>query len=87
MMRAHAADPRNPDVLLALGVSHTNELSQWEAVRHLRSWLGAQPQHAAMEAAAGEAPDTSQRLSHTVGRAAAHGGERAACFVSGGGPE
>ncbi len=66
MMRAHTADPRDPEVLLALGVSHTNELSQWEAVRHLRSWLAAQPAYTALDAAAGEAPDTSQRLTHVV---------------------
>ncbi|GIL78820.1 hypothetical protein Vretimale_176 [Volvox reticuliferus] len=66
MMRAHTADPRDPEVLLALGVSHTNELSQWEAVKHLRSWLAAQPPYSALDAAAGEAPDTSQRLTHVI---------------------
>ncbi|GLC64505.1 hypothetical protein PLESTF_000173300 [Pleodorina starrii] len=66
MMRAHTADPRDPEVLLALGVSHTNELSQWEAVRHLRSWLAAKPEYSGVEAAAGEAPDTSQRLTHVI---------------------
>lgn len=36
MLRAHAADPRDLAVLLALGVSHTNELDQAEALGHLR---------------------------------------------------
>jgi peroxin-5 len=36
MARAHAADPRGLAVLLALGVSHTNELDQGEALAHLR---------------------------------------------------
>ncbi|CAI5470552.1 unnamed protein product [Closterium sp. Yama58-4] len=39
MTRARDADPTNLDVLLALGVSHTNELEQAEALYHLRSWL------------------------------------------------
>ncbi|KAG2487453.1 hypothetical protein HYH03_014020 [Edaphochlamys debaryana] len=66
MMRAHAADPADPAVLLALGVSHTNELSQGEAVSHLRAWLGAQPAYAPLDAAAGPPPDSSQRLTHAI---------------------
>lgn len=37
--RALAADPTNLDVLLSLGVSHTNELDQSEAAEYLRQWL------------------------------------------------
>ncbi|PNW73046.1 hypothetical protein CHLRE_14g616750v5 [Chlamydomonas reinhardtii] len=66
MMRAHQADPRDPAVLLALGVSHTNELSAWEATKHLKGWLAAQRAYAPLVEAAGEAPDSSQRLSHTI---------------------
>jgi peroxin-5 len=35
MAKALAADPNNPDVLLALGVSHVNELHEGEAVKYL----------------------------------------------------
>eukprot|EP00249_Psilotum_nudum_P018974 c27047_g1_i1 orf=150-2450(+) len=39
MVRARDADPANLEVLLALGVSHTNELEQREALKYLRGWL------------------------------------------------
>ncbi|CAK7323911.1 unnamed protein product [Dovyalis caffra] len=39
MMRAHEADPTNLEVLLALGVSHTNELEQAAALKYLYGWL------------------------------------------------
>ncbi|XP_058114442.1 peroxisome biogenesis protein 5 [Magnolia sinica] len=39
MMRAHEADPTNLEVLLALGVSHTNELERSAALKYLYSWL------------------------------------------------
>ena len=35
MAKALAADPTNPEVLLALGVSHVNELQQGQAVSYL----------------------------------------------------
>ncbi|KAL9998864.1 putative tetratricopeptide-like helical domain superfamily [Helianthus debilis subsp. tardiflorus] len=43
MMRAHEADPTNLEVLLALGVSHTNELEQQAALKYLYSWLRNHP--------------------------------------------
>ncbi|XP_061959806.1 peroxisome biogenesis protein 5-like isoform X1 [Populus nigra] len=39
MMRAHEADPTNLEVLLALGVSHTNEFEQAAALKYLYGWL------------------------------------------------
>ncbi|XP_006659547.1 peroxisome biogenesis protein 5 isoform X1 [Oryza brachyantha] len=45
MMRAQEADPKNLEVLLALGVSHTNELEQGEALRYLHSWLQNHPRY------------------------------------------
>ncbi|GJN15830.1 hypothetical protein PR202_gb02773 [Eleusine coracana subsp. coracana] len=48
MMRAQEADPRNLEVLLALGVSHTNELEQGEALRYLYRWLQNHPKYGAL---------------------------------------
>lgn len=45
MMRAHEADPTNLEVLLALGVSHTNELEQQAALKYLYSWLRHHPEY------------------------------------------
>ncbi|KAK1273850.1 Peroxisome biogenesis protein 5 [Acorus gramineus] len=45
MMRAQEVDPTNLEVLLALGVSHTNELEQMEALRYLYSWLQHHPKY------------------------------------------
>nr|GMC50343.1 peroxisome biogenesis protein 5 [Ipomoea batatas] len=45
MMRAHEADPTNLEVLLALGVSHTNELEQAAALKYLYSWLRHHPKY------------------------------------------
>ncbi|EFJ18463.1 hypothetical protein SELMODRAFT_444455 [Selaginella moellendorffii] len=45
MVRARDADPTNLEVLLALGVSHTNELEQPEALRYLRGWLQHHPKY------------------------------------------
>ncbi|KAJ6724048.1 PEROXISOMAL TARGETING SIGNAL 1 RECEPTOR PEX5 [Salix viminalis] len=45
MMRAHEADPRNLEVLLALGVSHTNELEQAAALKYLYGWLRHHPKY------------------------------------------
>lgn len=39
MMRAQEADSTNLEVLLALGVSHTNELEQAAALKYLYGWL------------------------------------------------
>ena len=41
--KALQADPGNPEVLLSLGVSHTNELDQSRALTYLMEWLKAQP--------------------------------------------
>uniref|UniRef100_A0A7N0TDR3 Peroxin-5 n=1 Tax=Kalanchoe fedtschenkoi TaxID=63787 RepID=A0A7N0TDR3_KALFE len=45
MMRAQEADPGNLEVLLALGVSHTNELEQAAALKYLYSWLSNHPKY------------------------------------------
>ncbi|XP_071701897.1 peroxisome biogenesis protein 5-like [Rutidosis leptorrhynchoides] len=45
MMRAQEADPSNLEVLLALGVSHTNELEQQAALKYLYSWLRNHPMY------------------------------------------
>ncbi|KAJ4758672.1 Peroxisomal targeting signal-1 receptor family protein [Rhynchospora pubera] len=45
MMRAQEADPTNLEVLLALGVSHTNELEQAEALSYLFQWLKNHPKY------------------------------------------
>lgn len=45
MMRAQEADPTNLEVLLALGVSYTNELEQPEALRYLYRWLQNHPKY------------------------------------------
>ncbi|XP_072986545.1 peroxisome biogenesis protein 5 isoform X1 [Typha latifolia] len=45
MMRAQEADPSNLEVLLALGVSHTNELEQPEALKYLYQWLQNHPRY------------------------------------------
>ncbi|KAL1195231.1 Peroxisome biogenesis protein 5 [Cardamine amara subsp. amara] len=48
MMRAHDADPTNLEVLLALGVSHTNELEQATALKYLYGWLQNHPKYGAI---------------------------------------
>ncbi|KAF7146487.1 hypothetical protein RHSIM_Rhsim04G0006500 [Rhododendron simsii] len=45
MMRAQEVDPTNLEVLLALGVSHTNELEQAAALKYLYSWLRHHPKY------------------------------------------
>ncbi|XP_057831950.1 peroxisome biogenesis protein 5 [Cryptomeria japonica] len=45
MVRARDADPTNLEVLLALGVSHTNELEQAVALSYLRGWLEHHPKY------------------------------------------
>ncbi|XP_038972790.1 peroxisome biogenesis protein 5-like [Phoenix dactylifera] len=45
MMRAQQVDPTNLEVLLALGVSHTNELEQAEALKFLYKWLQNHPKY------------------------------------------
>ncbi|CDY49390.1 BnaC09g53570D [Brassica napus] len=48
MMRAHEADHSNLEVLLALGVSHTNELEQATALKYLYGWLRNHPKYGAI---------------------------------------
>lgn len=48
MMRAQEADPTNLEVLLALGVSHTNELEQAYALKYLYGWLRNHPKYGAI---------------------------------------
>ena len=69
MMRALAANPNNMDVLMALGVSHTNELDLGEAVTHLTRWLASHPSYGStvLEMGGPLPPDSSQALSHAVG--------------------
>jgi peroxin-5 len=71
--RALAAEPDNLDVLMSLGVSHTNELDQGAALRFLREWLARHPAHGPAARAAPPPPDSSQAAAHAVGlfRAAA----------------
>lgn len=45
MMRAQEVNPTNLEVLLALGVSHTNELEQAAALKYLYSWLRHHPKY------------------------------------------
>ncbi|KAM7492831.1 hypothetical protein LguiA_035752 [Lonicera macranthoides] len=45
MMRAQEVEPTNLEVLLALGVSHTNELEQAAALKYLFSWLRHHPKY------------------------------------------
>ncbi|UPQ99519.1 peroxisomal targeting signal 1 receptor [Chloropicon primus] len=45
MVNAHNADPTNLDVLLDLGVSHTNELEAHEAINYLRQWVSQHPEY------------------------------------------
>ena len=74
MTKANEADPTNLEVLLSLGVSHTNELDQEEATGHMRAWLRNQPRFAALEAeyAAGPHPlDTPESVLELFTRAAA----------------
>ncbi|CAA6670143.1 unnamed protein product [Spirodela intermedia] len=48
MLRAQEADPRNLEVLLALGVSHTNELEQASALKYLHGWLQNHPKYGSL---------------------------------------
>ncbi|GAX85689.1 hypothetical protein CEUSTIGMA_g13104.t1 [Chlamydomonas eustigma] len=66
MVKALNADPQGLDVLLSLGVSHTNELDTGEAVGYLGRWMAAHSRYSALAAEAGPPPDSSQALSHTI---------------------
>ncbi|GMH05900.1 hypothetical protein Nepgr_007740 [Nepenthes gracilis] len=56
MMKAQDVDPTNLEVLLALGVSHTNELEQAAALKYLYQWLRHHPKYGAL--APKELPDS-----------------------------
>jgi hypothetical protein len=58
--KALIADPNNLDVLLSLGVSHTNELDHSEALTYLTRWIQTHPDHMAIAEAAGPPLDSSQ---------------------------
>ena len=60
MSKAYEANPRNTDVLLALAVSHANELDQGEALGHAREWLASQEQFRHIADAA--APATAESV-------------------------
>ncbi|EPS66664.1 peroxisomal targeting signal 1 receptor [Genlisea aurea] len=57
MMKAHEADPTNLEVLLALGVSYTNELEQASALKYMHSWLRHHPKYGSIFL-----PDQAQNL-------------------------
>ncbi|KAK8946178.1 Peroxisome biogenesis protein 5 [Platanthera guangdongensis] len=59
MMRAQEVDPTNLEVLLALGVSYTNELEQAEALRYLYKWLQNHPKYKPLAS-----PEQSTSLFH-----------------------
>ncbi|KAL2607658.1 hypothetical protein R1flu_026231 [Riccia fluitans] len=59
MVRARDADPTNLEVLLALGVGHTNELEQAEALRYLAGWLQNHPRYSRL------VPQDVSSLSHS----------------------
>ena len=67
MNTALAADPANLDVLLSLGVSHTNELEAGEALGYLRQWVLRHPAHAEAAAAVPAPEDSSQAAAYVVG--------------------
>ncbi|XP_039116820.1 peroxisome biogenesis protein 5 [Dioscorea cayenensis subsp. rotundata] len=48
MMRAQQVDPANLEVLLALGVSYTNELEREEALNYLYKWLQNHPKYGSL---------------------------------------
>jgi len=58
MSKAYEANPQNPNVLLALAVSHANELDQDEALGHAREWLASQERF--KHIAAAQAPQTPE---------------------------
>ncbi|KAL8166122.1 hypothetical protein V2J09_007621 [Rumex salicifolius] len=59
MLKAQEADPTNLEVLLALGVSHTNELEQAAALKYLFQWLRHHPKYGSLAP-----PETPASLYH-----------------------
>ena len=67
LRRAHAAAPGDGDVLLSLGVSHTNELDRGRALAHLSAWLRrTHPEAAARHLPPLEAQQSPSMPSQTV---------------------
>ena len=66
LQKAHAANPSNAEVLLALGVSYVNELDQGRALEFLHSWLRQHPSHGAAASAVPPVDDSSQALTHAI---------------------
>lgn len=60
MSKAHEANPHNPNVLLALAVSHANELDQDEALGHAQAWLATQERF--KHIASAQAPRTPENV-------------------------
>ncbi len=60
------ADPTNAEVLLSLGVSHTNELDQAQALTYLHTWMTTHKQHSQAAASVPAPGDSSQRLSYVI---------------------
>ena len=58
------ADPSDLNLLLALGVSYTNELDIHEAAGYLHRWLRSHPKTSAAAERLGPPPDSSQWLAH-----------------------
>lgn len=52
MREALRADPANREVLMSLGVSHTNELHERDAIGFLRRWLETHPTYRRVDGAA-----------------------------------
>jgi peroxin-5 len=64
--RAVAADPEDLDALLSLGVSHTNELEQSEALGYLREWIMRHPTHGTAARHTPSPPDSSQAMAYVI---------------------
>jgi peroxin-5 len=64
--RAVAADPEDLDALLSLGVSHTNELEQSEALGYLREWIMRHPTHGTAAKHTPGPPDSSQAMAYVI---------------------
>lgn len=64
--RAVAADPEDLDALLSLGVSHTNELEQSEALGYLREWIMRHPTYGTAAKHTPGPPDSSQAMSYVI---------------------
>lgn len=64
--RAVAADPEDLDALLSLGVSHTNELEQSEALGYLREWIMRHKTHGTAARHTPGPPDSSQAMAYVT---------------------